>query len=99
AACDSARVRSWRRYFVPTPDRDTYDVLVCHGNVIRWMLMRALNADTQHWSDQDLGNCSLTIILVRPDGSCRLAMYSDVRHIPVEKQTGSGRGGGWVKGK
>ena len=99
ASCDSARAVAWQRYFVPTPDRDTYDVLVCHGNVIRWTLMRALGADTKRWSDQDIGNGSLSIIAVRPDGSIRLAMYSDVGHIPVEKQSWSGRGGGWVKGR
>jgi serine/threonine-protein phosphatase PGAM5 len=97
AACDSVRAVAWQRYFIPTPTRDTYDVLVCHGNVIRWTLMRALGADTKLWSNQDIGNCSLTIIAVRPDGSIRLVMYSDVGHIPVEKQSWSGRGGGWVK--
>jgi len=96
ASCDSTREASWRRWFVPTPDRDTYDVLVCHGNVIRWTLLRALGADTRAWSNQDSGNCSLTIIAVRPDGSTRLVMYSDVGHIPWAKQTWSGRGGGWV---
>jgi serine/threonine-protein phosphatase PGAM5 len=99
AACDSTLAVAWQRYLVPTPEHDTYDVLVCHGNVIRWTLMRALGADTKNWSNQDAGNCSLTIIAVRPDASIRLAMYSDVGHIPVEKQTWSGRGGGWVKGR
>jgi serine/threonine-protein phosphatase PGAM5 len=99
AACDSARVASWNRWFVPTPDRDTYDVLVCHGNVIRWTLMRTVGADTKSWLSSDVGNCSLTIVAVRPDGSLRLVMYSDVGHIPWEKQTWSGKGGGWVVGK
>jgi hypothetical protein len=39
------------------------------------------------------------MIAVRPDGSIRLAMFSDVGHIPVEKQSWSGRGGGWVREK
>jgi serine/threonine-protein phosphatase PGAM5 len=99
AACDSARVVAWQRYFVPTPDRDTYDVLVCHGNVIRWTLMRAVGADTKNWLNSDIGNGSLTIIAVRPDGSLRLVMYSDDGHIPWEKQTWSGKGGGWVMGR
>lgn len=94
--CDSARAVQWQRYFTPSPDRDTYDVLVCHGNVIRWTLMRAVGADTKNWSNLDCGNGSLTIVAVRPDGSTRLVMYSDVGHIPVAKQTWSGRGGGWV---
>ena len=59
--------------------------------------MRALGADTKHGSDQDVETASLSIIAVRPDGSIRLAIFSDVGHIPVEKKSWSGRGGGWVK--
>ncbi len=99
AQCDSARAVQWQRYFAPTPDRDTYDVLVCHGNVIRWTLMKTVGADVKNWLNLDSGNCSLTIIAVRPDGSTRLVMYSDVGHIPTEKQTWSGKGGGWVGAK
>src|SRR5260370_1423431 len=78
------------------PDRDAYDVLVCHGNVIRWTLMRTVGADVKSWLNLDSGNGSLTIVAVRADGSTRLVMYSDVGHIPWEKQTWSGKGGGWV---
>ena len=99
AQCDSARVVEWARYFAPTPERDTYDVLVCHGNVIRWTLMKAVGADPKNWHLLDSGNCSLTIFAVRPDGSVRLIEYSDVGHLPVEKQTWSGRAGGWMKGR
>ena len=99
AECDSARQVQWARYFQPTPDRDTYDVLVCHGNVIRWTLMQALGADTKEWANLDCGNASITIISVRPNGTIRPVMYSDVGHIPVEKQSWSGRAGGWVKGR
>ena len=96
AECDSARQVQWQRYFSPTPERDTFDVLVCHGNVIRWTLMRTVGADTKNWHLLDSGNCSLTIVAIRPDGSTRLVMYSDVGHIPTAKQTWSGKGGGWV---
>lgn len=99
AACDSARGAQWDRYFRPTPERDTYDVLVCHGNIIRWTLMRSTGADTKNWANLDCGNASLTIVAVRPDGSVRPVMYSDVGHIPVDKQTWSGRGGGWVRAR
>lgn len=99
AECDSTRQVQWSRYFAPTPDRDTYDVLVCHGNVIRWTMMKALGADTKEWANLDCGNASLTIFAIRPNGTIRPVMYSDVGHIPVEKQTWSGRGGGWVKSR
>ena len=97
AACDSTLAAAFQRYFVATPQHDSYDVLVCHGNVIRWTLMKALGTDTKLWSNQDIGNCSLSIIAVRPDGSVRLVSYSDVGHMPLDKQTWSGRGGGWMK--
>jgi serine/threonine-protein phosphatase PGAM5 len=99
AACDSSRAVAWQRYFTPTPERDTYDLLVCHGNGIRWILMRAVGADTKNWLNLDAANCGLTIVAVRPDGSARLVMYDDVGHIPWDKQTWSGKGGGWVKGR
>lgn len=99
ASCDSARTAMWSRYFQATPDRDTYDVLVCHGNVIRWAAMRGLGADEKNWINLDCGNASLTILSIRPDGSVRPVMYSDVGHLPVEKQTWSGRGGGWVRAR
>jgi|GEM_PF-622595 serine/threonine-protein phosphatase PGAM5 len=99
ADCDSARVREWRRYFTPTPDRDTYDLLVCHAHVIRWTLMKAIGADTKHWPDQDAANAALTIIAVRPDSTVRLVTYNDTGHIPWAKQTWSGHGGGWLQDK
>jgi len=98
-ACDSSRAVQWQRYFVPTPDRDTYDVLVCHGNIIRWTLMRTVGSDTKNWRNLDAANCGLTIIAVRPDGTARLVAYSDVGHIPWEKQTWSGTDGWWSMGR
>ena len=92
--CDSARVVQWARYFTPTPERDTHDVLVCHGNVIRWTLLRAVGADPANWHQHDVGNGSVTVIAVRPDGSVRVAAYSDTGHLPVGKQTWAGRGWG-----
>ena len=97
AACDSLRAVQWQRYFTPTPERDTFDVLVCHGNIIRWTFLRAVSGAVQGWANLDIGNASLTIIAVRPDGSTRAVMYSDVGHLPAAKQTWSGPGGGWVK--
>lgn len=85
AECDSARLVRWQRYFAPTPDRNMCDVLVCHGNVIRWTRIRALGADTRGWANMDCGNASLTIIAVRPDGIVRPAMFGVVGADPGEE--------------
>jgi len=95
-ACDSARAWAWRRYFVPTPDHDTYDLLVCHAHVIRWTLAKALGADVRSWPHNDAANAALSIFAVFADSSVRLVTYNDTGHIPVRLQTWSGRGGGWL---
>lgn len=87
---------AWAAYVRPSPDADTHEALVCHGNVIRWFATKAIGADTKQWAQMDIGHCSLTIIAVRPDGGTRLVTFSDVGHVPVAKQTWAGRGAGWV---
>ena len=95
AACLANLESAWAKYFTPSPREDTHDLLVCHGNVIRWFVNRALGNDTRHWTSMDIGHASLTIVAVRPDGTTRVVSFSDVGHLPLEKQTWAGRGAGW----
>jgi serine/threonine-protein phosphatase PGAM5 len=96
-ACDSTLAVAWARYARPSPGADAHDVLVCHGNVTRWFACRALGADTRRWRAMDIGNASITVIAVRADSTTRLVMFSDVGHLPVDRQTWTGRGAGWGK--
>ena len=34
-----------------------------------------------------IANCSLTVMVVRPNGTARLMVFNDVSHMPLEKQT------------
>jgi serine/threonine-protein phosphatase PGAM5 len=86
-ACGARIDADFARYFRPSPDRDSTEVLVCHGNVIRWLTCRALKADPKLWLGMSLANCSLTVIQVRPDGTCKITAVGDRGHIPVEEQT------------
>ena len=97
ALCQANLVAAWAKYFQPSPESDAHDLLVCHGNVIRWFVNRALGNDVRHWTSLDIANASLTVIAVSPNGSARLVLYSDVGHLPLEKQTWLGRGAGWGK--
>jgi serine/threonine-protein phosphatase PGAM5 len=93
--CEAQLEAAWARYARPSPSADVHEILVCHGNVIRWFVCRALGLDTRRWSQMDIANASLTVIAVRPDGSPRLVLFSDVGHLPVPLQTWVGRGAGW----
>jgi len=95
AACDSNLARAWAKYMLPTPDRDRHDILVCHGNVIRWFVARAVAGDSRRWGWMEAANASITILAVRPDGTLRLVSFNDVGHLPIAKQTWTGNGAGW----
>ena len=49
---------AWAKYMRATPEADTHDVLVCHGNVIRWFVSRALGPDTWRWSQMEIANAA-----------------------------------------
>lgn len=76
------------RLLVPaTAGHDEHDIVVCHGNVIRWMVCRVLGVDPQAWLQMSIANCSVTIIQVRADGVCKLISFADSGHIPWERTT------------
>lgn len=99
AACTANLEAAWAKYMQPSRDADAHDVLICHGNVIRWFVTRALQIDSRKWLHFTIGNCSITALVVAPDGSVRVAAYSDTGHLPVEKQSWTGAGAGWLTPK
>jgi serine/threonine-protein phosphatase PGAM5 len=83
--------KAFKGYFIPSPDiNDRNDIIVCHGNVIRYFVAKVLMVDTMSWLQMSVGNCSLTIIRIKPDGSMKLVSFSDVGHIPPNMQTETG---------
>ena len=93
--CDSNLSAAWAQYMTPSPGTDRHDVLVCHGNVIRWFVCRAVAGDPRRWRAMEIANASLTILAVPPDGTIRLVTFSDVGHLPPAEQTWTGKGAGW----
>ena len=45
----------------------TVDVLVCHGNVIRYFVMRGLQLPPEAWLRQSLNNGSITQMYIRDE--------------------------------
>jgi len=86
-SCRAQLERSFARFFVPSPIGDRLELLICHGNVIRWLWCRALGVDTAAWLGMAIANCSLTVIQVKPDGACKLYVFGDAAHLPIELQT------------
>jgi serine/threonine-protein phosphatase PGAM5 len=80
--------QAFATYFVPAKGSDQNDILVCHGNVIRYLVMKALGVDTKAWTGFTVGNASLTIVQVTPHGTYRVLGVGDVGHIPPNLQSG-----------
>ena len=89
--CTDSLEAAFNKFFIPSPDdEDRIDVIVCHGNVIRYFVTKVLKVNTMAWLQMTIGNCSLTIIRTMPNGSMRLVAFNDVGHLPPNMQTETG---------
>jgi serine/threonine-protein phosphatase PGAM5 len=86
--CVDQLEKAYAEFFVPSPDSDRHDIIVCHGNVIRYFVTKVLGVDTMAWLGMSVGNCSVTVVRIDPNGRIKLLMVGDVGHIPPNLQTG-----------
>ena len=87
ASCTKQLEEAFPIYFAPSPGADRHDIVVCHGNVIRYFVTKALKVDTEAWLGMSIANCSLTVITVKADGSMKLLSFSDSGPIPPNLTT------------
>ena len=87
AECEANLEAAWQRIFVPASGANEYDIVICHGNVIRWFATRVLEVDPLAWLGMSIANCSMTVVQVRADGSKKLVAFADSGHIPYSMTT------------
>jgi serine/threonine-protein phosphatase PGAM5 len=82
---------AFNTYFIPSPDdNDRHDIIVCHGNVIRYFVTKILKVESMSWLQMSTGNCGLTVVQIKPNGSMKLVSFNDMGHIPPNLQTVTG---------
>jgi serine/threonine-protein phosphatase PGAM5 len=89
AACSQRLDELFKSRFVPAPDRDRNELLVGHGNVIRYLVTRALGVDPRAWLEMSVHNASLTVIRVEPDGRFKVLAVGDCGYLPPSMLTGA----------
>jgi len=62
-------------------------VIVCHCNVIRYFVCRALQLPPEAWLRMGGYNTGITEIVVKPNGSASLVRFADTGHLQVEATT------------
>jgi serine/threonine-protein phosphatase PGAM5 len=79
---------AFRYYFRPSElEHDVYEMLVCHGNVIRYFVSRVLKLHSDGWSNMMINNCGISRVLVDHDGEMYLISHNDIGHLPEELRT------------
>jgi serine/threonine-protein phosphatase PGAM5 len=71
----------------PPASTDEHEIVVCHGNVIRYSVLRALQLPPEAWLRIGLYNGSITRVDVRPDGRVSLRALGDAGHLPPSTLT------------
>ncbi|XP_023678805.1 serine/threonine-protein phosphatase PGAM5, mitochondrial-like [Paramormyrops kingsleyae] len=90
---DGARIEAAFRRYIHRADvtqkQDSYEIIVCHANVIRYFVCRALQFPPEGWLRMGLNNGSITWLTIRPSGRVGLRMLGDSGFMPPEKLTRS----------
>lgn len=88
---DGSRIEAaFRKYFhraSPSQTENSYEVFVCHANVIRYFACRALQLPPEAWLRISLHHGSITWISIHPNGRVALRSLGDCGHAPREKLT------------
>nr|XP_002132166.1 serine/threonine-protein phosphatase PGAM5, mitochondrial [Ciona intestinalis] len=88
---DGARIETAFRHFIhranPEQEFDSTEVIVCHGNVIRYFVCRALQLPPEAWLRLSLRHGSITWLSVRPNGRVSIKCLGDSGHLPADKLT------------
>lgn len=72
----------------PTPNpKHEFEVIVCHANVVRYFLCRALQLPPEAWLRLCTFNCSLSYLTIRPTGTVSCRMIGDIGHLGYDHST------------
>ena len=77
----------FKRFFTRARGKDQHIALVCHGNVIRYFVTKALGVSTAAWTEFDIYQCSLSTISIDESGRMKVVSFGEVGHIPTSKRT------------
>lgn len=74
------------RFFQPLRRGVRHEVVVCHGNLIRYFVCRLLHVNPAAWGYMDVRQCSITEVVLHPAWS-RVVALGDVGHLPFNLWT------------
>lgn len=86
--CAERLIQAAAHYFVPPPgEEDVREMLVSHGNVIRFLVSYVLNMGPDSWANMLINNCGITRLVIDPGGAVFLVSHNDIGHLPDALRT------------
>ena len=64
-----------------------FEVIVCHGNIIRYFFCRALQIPPEAWLRMSIYNCGITYLMIKPNGYVSCRTMGDIGHLDHEHST------------
>jgi len=89
SACEAQLTKLYERHFRPAEGAPRHELMVCHGNVIRWLVTRALGVEPTAWTQMSLGHTSITRVRIDANRQLRVIAAGDVGHLPPGLLTGA----------
>ncbi|MBV1862523.1 MAG: histidine phosphatase family protein, partial [Nannocystaceae bacterium] len=77
---------AFAQFVRPCRGRDQRSLVVCHGNLIRYFVMRALDVPTGGWLRLVVAHCSITTFVVLPT-DLRVRCVNELGHLPEQQRT------------
>lgn len=85
---DNLRIeKAYKKYFHRArsdQEKDSYEILVCHANVIRYMLCRALQFPPEGWIRFSLDHASMSWVSIRPNGGVTVRWIGNSGFMPPD---------------
>lgn len=74
--------RAFAQYFQPLEEGETHEIVVAHGNLIRFLACRALNVSPSIWANMLVYHCSVTRFVVDSVEGTLMLSFNELGHIP-----------------
>jgi serine/threonine-protein phosphatase PGAM5 len=76
--------KAYRRLFQSTMSNDAHTAVVCHANLIRYLLARLDNWTEERWESVLIGNCSISVVdfVTKSPPKKVLRAEASVVHLP-----------------
>ncbi|HZT43527.1 MAG TPA: histidine phosphatase family protein [Chthonomonadaceae bacterium] len=75
--------QAFKTFFQPVRDADRHEIIVSHGNLLRYFICRAKGLPPPSWNRTDIHECSISQVIISPKGRMTLVSYDEINHLPA----------------